>query len=511
MPGESPQWDCHTCGLPGNFAWRVRCRGCDAIRRGKGPTSVLPANSESSRNGQPPSLAERQIRQIREEQRKQKQADAEEKRQLREALSRMRAAAAGKKDRASVDDDGDEDGDTEEMDTTANVFSSWTEEERQKKLEEIRGALAFITSEYGEDSEQANNAREKVAAIQRASRDAKPFKAHRGLLERKLERLREKQTRDEGEVARVTAEMEELEAKRKTLKSTIEERSKQITEAEGELTELVKKALAEGEAAGDSGRAEDNGAAPWSAQAASVALQQMASRPGVPPEFALLLNHVFQAAQALANAATPTRQATEPCTAEGSESNSHRGSTHQQQQPQQQGQPPRPAAAAGPSGNQGTNTGAAAAGTGGKGSLSSEAAGPLAPQGRWSKGASSGAGESGGRPQEQRRGEEDEMQVDSSGPSGGQTTASGTDSTEDNSEELVEEEAFCSGIDDGVAASINKLPKADQRKLKAALGARGGRRRAPETGGGQDELAEGNRDRERSPRPTKGSAAQNEA
>ncbi len=507
--GDSPQWDCHFCGLPANFGWRLRCRGCEATRRGKGPNASPTIANESSRNGQPQTLAERQIKQMREEQRKQRLADEEEKRQLREALTRLRVEAAGRKDKGADEDEGDGEGDAEEMDTSPSVYSSWTEDERQKKLEEARGGLAYMVSKFGEDSEQANSTREEIAAIQRASRDAKPFKAHRSLLERKRERLKEKQTRDEGEVARVTAELEELETKRKTLKAAMEERNKQISEVEGELAELVKKALAEGDAAGEAGRGEDEGAAPWTAQSASVTLQNMAARPGIPPEFAALLDHVFRAAQALANATASARPTVGPTTAEGSESNSHRNDAHQEQQPQQQRQPQHPAAAAGPGASQGAGAGKAATDMGGKGNLSAAAAGPLAPQGRWGKGANVGAGD-GSKSQQQHQTEGDDMQVDAAGPSSNQTATGGADNCDDNNEELVEDEAFSSGIDDGVAESINKLPMADRKKLKAALGARGGRRRSSTTEGAHGEEASGGRDRERSPRPTKGGTGQGE-
>ncbi len=508
---DGPQWDCHMCGLPGNFGWRLRCRGCEAIRKGKGPGSVLPAAAELNKNGHPQSLAERQVRQLREEQRKQRQADEEEKRQLREALARMRAETEERKGKAADEDEGDVDGD--EMDVSASIYSSWTEEERRKKLEETRGGLAYLTSEFGEESEQACNAREKIAAIQRASRDAKPFKAHRGLLERKRERLKEKQARDEAEVARVTAELEELETKRKTLRATMDERSKQINEVEGELAEVVKRALAEGDAAGEAGRGEDETSAPWSAHTASLTLQSMAAKPGVPPEFAALLGHVFRAAQALASATASTNSSVGPSAAEGGECNGHRSNPQQQQQPQQPRQPQHPAAAAGPNASQAVGTGTAAAATGGKGNLSGEAAGPLAPQGRWAKGASSGAGEGSKQTQQQqqRQAGDDEMQVDAAGPSEPQTTAGGDDNGGENSDELVEEEVFGSGIDEGVAASINKLPMADQKKLKAALGARGGRRRTTTTENESTEDASGGRDRERSPRPTKGNAGPGEA
>ncbi len=67
--------------------------------------------------------------------------------------------------------------------------------------------------------------------------------------------------------------------------------------------------------------------------------------------------------------------------------------------------------------------------------------------------------------------------------------------------ELIDEDMVDPEIDVDVAAPIRKLPSADQARLKAALGARGGRRRRA----GDDDAGEaaGNRDRERSPRPTK--------
>ncbi len=513
---EGPQWDCHTCGLPGNFGWRLRCRGCDAVRRIKGPNSTAAAAADTNKGGQQQSLAERQVRQMRDEHRKQRLAAEEENKQLREALTRMRTEAAGRRNKGSEEDEDEGDGEEDELDSTNCPYSSWTEDERQRRLEEARGALAYFTSKYGEDSEQAANTRDEIAAVQRASRGAKPFKAHRGLLERKRERLRDKQARDEAEVAKVSAELEALEAKQKALRSAIEERAKQITDVEGELAELVRKALAEGAAAGDAGRGDEEGGAPWSAQAATVTLQNMASKPGVPPEFAALLEHVFRAAQALANAAATTQPATTAAAAsttassakaEGSESSGHRsGAQQQQQQPQQQRQPQHPAAAAVPC----TGTGKAAAEGGGKGNLSGAAIGPLAPQGRWGKEAGGGAGSGSRNQQQQHQADGDAMQVDTVGAAEGRTTAGGEGNRDDGSEELLEEEAIGSGIDEGVTESINKLPMADQRKLKAALGARGGRRRISTTAaeGERKEDAPNERDRERSPRPTKGGAGQ---
>ncbi len=504
--GDGPNWDCHICGLPANFGWRLRCRGCEAIKRGKWATGVAAATSDANRGSQPQqqSLAERQIKQLREEQRRQRLADEEEKKQLREALARMRVEAAGRKGKAPEDDDGgDDELEGEEMDTSASKYASWTEEERQRKLDEAKGGLAYLISEYGEDSAEANNTREKISAIQRASRDAKPFKAHRSLLERKRERLKEKQTRDEAEVAKITDEIEALEAKRKDLRSAVADRGKQITQIEEELAELVRRALAEGDAAGEAGRLDGDGTTPWSAQAASATLQALAAKPGVPPEFAALLAHVFQAAQALANAAASTGPAASSTAAERSESSNHRGDQQQQQQPPQQKQPPHPAAATEAGAKLGAGTAEASAAAGSKGGLSSAVHAPLAPQGRWARGTGSGAGDSGGKM------EGDGMQVDAEGANGNQATAGATGNQADSEAELVEEEALGSGIDEGVTESISKLPAADQEKLRAALGARGGRRSLAK--GEQGRGAAEGRDRERSPRPTtKGAGSQNE-
>ncbi len=499
---DSPAWDCHICGLPANFGWRARCRGCDVTRKGKGDNGVAGVTSDKGRDGKTQSLAERQLKQMREEQKRLRLAHEEENKQLRDALARMRAKATGQKEKMPGEDEVDGDAD-EEMDTAADTYASWTEDERQKKLEEVRGGLAYIIGKHGEDSQEANGIREEMAAIQRASRDAKPFKAHRSLLERKRERLKEKQARDEADEARITSELEELETKRKNLRSAMEERGRQISQVEEELAELVRKALAEGDAAGAAGRNDDVSTTPWSAQAASATLRAMASKPGVPPEFAALLAHVFQAAQAMAEATAAACPTAGASPAEGGGNRNHRGNQQQQQQPQQQKQPQSPAAAAEPGAGQGTSAGNAVVGEGGKGSFSSAAIPPLAPQGRWAKGAANAKTDCG-------NGTNDgDMQVDAVGADDDETAADHRGNLDENEAELVEEEALGSGIDEGVSESINKLPMADQAKLRAALGARGGRRRAKE--GNQETGASGIRDRERSPRPTKGGGGQNDA
>ncbi len=80
---------------------------------------------------------------------------------------------------------------------------------------------------------------------------------------------------------------------------------------------------------------------------------------------------------------------------------------------------------------------------------------------------------------------------------GGAADETGRDGDQD--PELIDEDMLDADIDKEVAASINKLPTADQARLKAALGARGGRRRRKEA----DDDGSDTATRERSPRPTK--------
>ncbi len=198
-------WDCISCGLGANFGWRPRCRGCDAPRRkemaaGAPGSSSSPSSSGSSR---PQSLAERQLQDIRNAQKQQRKADEAEKKRLRDELARTQAELANRSNAkpgkptggngANADEEDDE---LDEMDATVNEFSSWTEDERQRQIERARASIAYMAAKFGEDSTEVQSIKDEISSLQRASRDAKPFKAHRGMLERRRERLRARLERD---------------------------------------------------------------------------------------------------------------------------------------------------------------------------------------------------------------------------------------------------------------------------------------------------------------------------
>ncbi len=524
-PGKS--WDCPLCFLPANYGWRLRCRGCDAYQRrpdGVGGGGPGAANASGAHGGQSTnrglSFAERQLQLAKNDQRKQrKDATERENKELREELARLRAAGGSGKassrqsaaaDKASGDDDEFE---GDDMEISTNSYSDWTEEERQKRLEVAKSGLPYYIAKYGDDAEETEEVRDEIASLERASRDAKPFKTHRGLLERKRERLRARLEKDQGEIERIESEQEELRSKHEALQSAMAERSKLLAQVEEELAELVKRALAEGDAAGPAGRQGDDSSAPWSPLAASAILQTLASKPGVPPEFAALLGHVYQAAQALAAASA----------AAGPGAATAAAGTHdlQANQPRAGRQPPK--------------TGAGAGVSDGVGSLAAGPPSQLAPQGRWNKpgtsstggsGATSavsqGSGAGGQTAEAEAGGRESRGTPAATGaaaatsatgqtgkpPSAEQKTEGAATEGQDGSDqdpELIDAEMDDNEIDGEVAASIINLPTAVQARLRAALGARGGRRRR---GGGDDgERSTGDRERERSPRPTKAAGA----
>ncbi len=525
--GTGKAWDCPLCFLPANYGWRLRCRGCDAYQRrpdgagGGGPGAAISNGAQrgqSTNRGQ--SLAERQLQMAKNDQRKQRRdATERENKELREELARLRAAGdngkASTRQSAAADkaSGGDDEFEGDDMEISTGSFSEWTEEERQKRLEIAKSGLPYYIAKFGDDAEETEEVRDEIASLERASRDAKPFKTHRGLLERKRERLRARLDKDQCELERIESEQEELRSKHETLQSAMAERNKLLAQIEEELADLVKRALAEGDAAGPAGRQGDDSSAPWSPQAASAILQTLASKPGVPPEFAALLGHVYQAAQALAAASAAAGPGTAAAAA-----GAHDLQTNQ----------PR-------AGRQPQKAGAGAGLADGVGSLAAGPPSQLAPQGRWSKPGASSAGGSGST-----------SAVSQGGGTGGQTAgaeagggdprgtpaatgavaatsatgqtgkpssaeqrtedaATGLQDGSDQDPELIDADMDDNEIDGEVAASIINLPTAVQARLRAALGARGGRRRR----GGNDEgeSGTGDRDRERSPRPTKTAGA----
>ncbi len=476
-------WDCRICGIPSNRAWRTKCRSCDSKRfldRGGGGK----AQERPPKPADPPkTFAERQLQRQRDEQREQRQRSLAANRELAAKVERLEeelARAKGDRPGAGCDggDEGGEDCEGDEMETT-NAYSSWTADERQKRLDLARAGLPYLISRHGEDSPEAEGARAEIDGIQRAAREAKPFKAHRNQLEQKKERLQKQQCRDEQELVRIQEERDSLQEKHDVIKKAVDERAKALAKIEEELTDLVKRSLAEN---GEGGSKPQPVIAPSAIAAMSTALQAleaMAAMPGVPPELAAILPHLKNAANGMvaAAAAAPPQASAQP-----------------QGQPQKHQQPQPPVDTGSGGANGGTGKGAGG-GDNGDGGIAAAPPTQLAPQGRWARTGAASAGDAAGT---QPAGGAEASAAAGGADAGGR---GGNGDGGDTEAELIEEDSADAAMDVDLDKSLCKLPSADQERLRAALGARGGRRRREQTEEGE---ATGGRDRERSPRPLKG-------
>ncbi len=510
--GGGERWSCRICGLGDNFAWRTRCRGCEGYRRrGEGgPLSVSPDPTLSPTERallQPPrqqqgaagsssTLAERQLQRQRDELRAQKRKSEEEVRRLREENVRLAATAEAARAANGGAAQGGGGGAVEldiaedDMDC-AEAYASWTEEERREQLEVARGGLAYAIKRHGETSEEADAVRSEIEALQRASREAKPFRAHRSQLERRRDKLRRQQDRDGEEIARVEATIEEQRAKLEELRAAVADRSKALASVEDELTELVKKALAE------EGKTEDESAA-WSAEAAANVFRTMAAKPGVPPAMASLLEQVQLAVAAMVAAAAPAQDG-------------------QQQQPQQQHQQKRQEAEQGPATTGAVSAVGGSSPTPAAGTATAAVPTFLGPQGRWAakgnqaagaaasrEGAAGGppgtAGADGATSAATAAGlRADGAAVAASAPANAPAAPTpAAHVAAESEEELVDDAVGADGhMEVDVESSINKLPMEDQAKLRRALKSRGGIGRG---GRADDAVRDRSRERERSPR-----------
>ncbi len=327
---------CTVCGLDDNFTSRQRCRNCGAYgpngRPGggggggqgvqRGGINRWNAGSNAGGGGgggrqgglstattvPPPTLAQRQMRQLHENSRAQQQRTEAKKReellaQENARLRRQLAAQAGQPGAGGIDlgDDMEADDDQEMSD-----------EERRKKIDDTRSGLAYLASKYGEESEELLEAKRDLAALERASREAKPYKTHRAQLEKRKERLTRQRERAQEESEDLQRQIDDLQVRLAENKQANEQREKEIQEVDSELKELLKKAIAEGEE-GQGNPAQDAADPSTAWNTVSSALENMASQPGVPTEWAAqlggLLHRLRAAALAIQQQAAATARA----------------------------------------------------------------------------------------------------------------------------------------------------------------------------------------------------------
>ncbi len=241
-----------------------------------------------------PTFAQRQLQRQRQDERAlQRKTNAERKAQeLQAEVTRLQRELAARDNGAMGNGEDDE---LDDMDVSDGNYDTWTEEERQRQVEVIKGGLPYLEQRFGSESEEVANAKAEVEALQRASREAKPYRTHRGQLERRKARLEAQQERDGEEKEKLEGEIEEANERLGKLQATMEERTIQIDKVDSELKELLRRALAEdGDApaptattpAAPAPRAEA-----WSSVEAT--LSELASNTKTPPEQAQQLASFF--------------------------------------------------------------------------------------------------------------------------------------------------------------------------------------------------------------------------
>ncbi len=143
-----------------------------------------------------------------------------------------------------------------------------------------------MESRFGTESEELTQAKAEIETIQRASREAKPFRTHRAQLERRKNRLEAQQERDSEEAERLQTEIGAAKEKLTKLQATLEERNREIDKVDSELKELLRRALAEDAESSTAADATPPAPAPkaeaWSVVEATLA--DMATNARLPPE-----------------------------------------------------------------------------------------------------------------------------------------------------------------------------------------------------------------------------------
>ncbi len=308
--GSLPPWDCKVCGTENNWGFKRRCRACTAYPpqehrhlqqeqytkggfsggkghgksngkgkgKGKGPATNKSPNPELG------AYAYRQIQRANAAQSTAKSnKDLQEAKRRAESLSEantklQRELAEAKAATSHGQDEEMEWEGPEELD----------EEGRRARMDKIRGSLPYLEEHFGADSELYLDAQHELEQHQRAIRESKPYKTHRTILERRVEKLRRLQERDHDRLAELSASADDIEAKIESTSNAMAERGKELETAEAELRELLLKAVGEENTAP---AAPPDPQQSWDAVVGTVA--GLVRQPGVPAQFTCQLEGLF--------------------------------------------------------------------------------------------------------------------------------------------------------------------------------------------------------------------------
>ncbi len=183
----------------------------------------------------------------------------------------------------------------EDWDETEEGPEELSEEERRAKIEKVRASLPYLEEAFGAESDIHQEALDELERHQKALREAKPFKTHRTILERRAEKLRRLQEKDRTRLTELQEAADEIRAKVVATAATVAEREREIESTEAELKELVLRAV--GEEVGGGQQATVDPQRGWETVVGTVA--RLVQQPGVPQEVATQIEGMFGQLQAM--------------------------------------------------------------------------------------------------------------------------------------------------------------------------------------------------------------------
>ncbi len=315
------RWNCFVCGIGDNYADRDRCRNCgayppEAVKgraakgNGKGATGMGKGFGGGFREGSnlasSPTFAQRQLERQRQENKgKQQQQKLAELRKLKEEVQQEHLRLQKELEAARMSGS--------PMDGVEEGPEPLTEKERGEQIERARNSLPYFEARFGKDSAEAQEVRDELEILHKAAREAKPYKTHRAQLEKKKERLERQQETDAKKVDDIKGKIVELQSQLAETEAAIAERSKALELVDGELKDLLLKAIdpSQGGGGGGGGSSNDDPHRAW--QTVTNTMAAMASMPGVPAEWGLalqgLLAQIHTATAAMGAAAAVGRSA----------------------------------------------------------------------------------------------------------------------------------------------------------------------------------------------------------
>ncbi len=227
-----------------------------------------------------PTFAQRQIDRQRQDNRaKQQQQKLAELRKLKEEVQQENQRLQKELDAARLAGT--------PMDGVEEGPEPLTEKERNEQIERTRSSLPYFEARYGKDSAEAQAVRDELEVLLKAAREAKPYKTHRAQLEKKKDKLEKQQETDAKRVEDIKGKIDDLQSQLAEAEAAIVERAKALEAVDGELKELLLKAIDPAQGGGGGGGSGDDPHRAW--QTVTNTMAAMASMPGVPAEWGMAL------------------------------------------------------------------------------------------------------------------------------------------------------------------------------------------------------------------------------